>query len=533
MKYLVIFLFLMGFIGIAYAMHDPSQPYTHSIILPPDVKGATFEEFMKWCEPYYKERCADMYEKNKTSKSPIPLKLNNLASELWYDHDYIIGGTILDIRGYGQSERVYDIQINSFFKPKEGTGSKVITVYGYPNFYNVKGDSGIFFIKKQDAKWVFGEYGAKATPECPPELMYHQPIEPQAYTRVPASGTNFDHMIDCYPHYYKKYLPQYMKLHGATQFPSPFSQLKDKVPATEVVCDEGLTLIQKYDDAPVCVTESTKQKLIERGWTKITSINLTLHDTQSWGYIKDISILDNDYVGITMSYPTNEAYHELYPDEHNSIIGNCDVHHDSAVLSILYLKDINPDVNTVTFTKEGKNFDGMSCNDAFWKEMTLNGYCGPPPHFMLQAETLTPSITDAQKMVDFALDVPKYLPAGYDVQKISVDSDRKRAMLFISQMPVTNETDMCKFTWADEGIYLSYVSLPEDTPRFGNDPKKERITINENRGFVEHRWVGDRFGTPIPQRSEIIWHVPEDNLVLDMLSSLPSEELIRIAESLE
>lgn len=268
MKYFVILLIFVGFSGIAYAIHDPNQPQPHSIILPPEIKEKSFEEFMEWCEPYYKDRCADIYEKNKTSQLSIPLKLNDLASKLWYDHDYIIDGTILDIRGYGQSERVYDIQINSFFKPEEGTGSKVITVYGSPNFSNSKGDRGIFFIKKDDARWTFGEYGAKATSECLPELMYHQPLEPQVYTRVPASPIDFGYAVDCYPHYYKKYLPQYMKARGATEFPSPLSQQRDGVSPDEVVCNEGLELIMKNNGQATCVKPETKQKLVERGWSK-------------------------------------------------------------------------------------------------------------------------------------------------------------------------------------------------------------------------------------------------------------------------
>jgi hypothetical protein len=76
------------------------------------------------------------------------------------------------------------------------------------------------------------------------------------------------------------------------------------------------------------------------------------------------------------------------------------------------------------------------------------------------------------------------------------------------------------------------VSLPEDAPRFSNDPDRERITINENRGYVKYREIGDRAGTPIPQGSEVTWHIPEGNLVLNMYSSLSSEELIKIAESI-
>ena len=57
------FVFALGFIGTAVAIHDPNQSQIHSIILPPDMKEKTFEEFMEWCEPYYGELCIELKEK--------------------------------------------------------------------------------------------------------------------------------------------------------------------------------------------------------------------------------------------------------------------------------------------------------------------------------------------------------------------------------------------------------------------------------------------------------------------------------------
>lgn len=44
------------------------------------------------------------------------------------------------------------------------------------------------------------------------------------------------------------------------------------VPIVAIQCKEGLELIQKYDGTPACVTESTKTKLVERGWAKQSSL---------------------------------------------------------------------------------------------------------------------------------------------------------------------------------------------------------------------------------------------------------------------
>ncbi|MBI4131321.1 MAG: hypothetical protein HY476_02375 [Nitrosarchaeum sp.] len=65
---------IFGFTGIAFATHDPTQPYIHSIILPFDMKEKTFEEFMEWCKPYYGERCTELYEKNLVLNVLSPLK---------------------------------------------------------------------------------------------------------------------------------------------------------------------------------------------------------------------------------------------------------------------------------------------------------------------------------------------------------------------------------------------------------------------------------------------------------------------------
>lgn len=78
MKYFVIFLVFITFfiisLNLAFATHNPEQPHIHSIILPPDMREKTFEEFMEWCKPRYGERCTELYEKNHVSNMFPPLK---------------------------------------------------------------------------------------------------------------------------------------------------------------------------------------------------------------------------------------------------------------------------------------------------------------------------------------------------------------------------------------------------------------------------------------------------------------------------
>ncbi|MDH3203350.1 MAG: hypothetical protein OEL81_01570 [Nitrosopumilus sp.] len=49
---------------------------------------------------------------------------------------------------------------------------------------------------------------------------------------------------------------------------SPLWQQKFGTEWNEILCNPGLSLVQKYDGSPACVKPETKQKLIERGWAK-------------------------------------------------------------------------------------------------------------------------------------------------------------------------------------------------------------------------------------------------------------------------
>jgi len=50
--------------------------------------------------------------------------------------------------------------------------------------------------------------------------------------------------------------------------PSPKKQLESGVTPENVICREGLQLIFKQNNSPSCVTPSTAEKLIQRGWTR-------------------------------------------------------------------------------------------------------------------------------------------------------------------------------------------------------------------------------------------------------------------------
>lgn len=55
-------------------------------------------------------------------------------------------------------------------------------------------------------------------------------------------------------------------------FGSPYKQVSIGIEPENVLCKDGLVLIQKYDGSPACVKPETVQKLVERGWTTLEII---------------------------------------------------------------------------------------------------------------------------------------------------------------------------------------------------------------------------------------------------------------------
>lgn len=76
----------------------------------------------------------------------------------------------------------------------------------------------------------------------------------------------------------------------------PLKQFKDGFAIDEIYCKDDLVLLPKYDDTPACVTEQTKQKLIERGWTKRVLPEIDLHS-------KERIAREVGYIGLLMMVP--------------------------------------------------------------------------------------------------------------------------------------------------------------------------------------------------------------------------------------
>ena len=77
---------------------------------------------------------------------------------------------------------------------------------------------------------------------------------------------------------------------------SPLQQFKSGIPASDVKCADGLTLVIKSEDgSPACVKSDTVQKLIERSWAKeIVTTNQTFPSQNS----NSSRILTNPIAGL-------------------------------------------------------------------------------------------------------------------------------------------------------------------------------------------------------------------------------------------
>ena len=83
--------------------------------------------------------------------------------------------------------------------------------------------------------------------------------------------------------------------------------------------------MSKHDGSPACVKPETKEKLEQRGWSYHKESLFILDDNQQdiGRYLKHVSILDENRIDATVSYPTNTAHHEMYSDEYQSIVSDC------------------------------------------------------------------------------------------------------------------------------------------------------------------------------------------------------------------
>ena len=199
------------------------------------------------------------------------LKLDEFSRDLWHESYLIAEAKVTGIKNsQGPYLHTYEIRMDDTLKPIGGfIGSETILVHGTPSFDIGAEESGIFFINRENARFVFGEHGDKMIPGCTADMMYHKSrlLHPSV-ENVHESTFNTEDALHCYPVYYRQHLPEFIKAHEAT-VPSPSTQVSDGILPYHVICKEGLSLLLKPPgyEVPACVKKTTFNELVTRGWS--------------------------------------------------------------------------------------------------------------------------------------------------------------------------------------------------------------------------------------------------------------------------
>jgi len=92
-------------------------------------------------------------------------------------------------------------------------------------------------------------------------------------------------------------------------FPPPLQQLDSGLSLEQIICKDGLVLIQKHDDIPACVKPSTASSLVERGW----EMGMT-HDKRvagEGGYLATFMVLQvaepDQTIALDLQGPSNQV----------------------------------------------------------------------------------------------------------------------------------------------------------------------------------------------------------------------------------
>ena len=199
------------------------------------------------------------------------LKLDEFSRDLWHESYLIAEATVTDIKNtQGLHLHAYEMHIDDTLKPLgDFIGSETILVHGTPSFDIEVGETGIFFINRENARFVFGEQGDKMIPGCTAEMMYHKSrlLHPSV-ENVHESTFDTEDALHCYPVFYRQHLAEFITAHEST-VPSPRTQVSDGILPYHVICKEGLSLLLKPPEyeIPACVKKTTFDELVTRGWS--------------------------------------------------------------------------------------------------------------------------------------------------------------------------------------------------------------------------------------------------------------------------
>ena len=218
---------------------------------------------------FFSSANAIQYQSSETDK-PVNSKnsIHVIPEVLWDIHEVILDGTIVE---YNNNTWTYHIKINHVFKGS--LNSDLISAEGFDVWnYFEKGDRALFYLYdispvSANYKYKITDYSVKTSPVCDARsLIQISPILPNDPNRIVRGHPNIpaDWEDPCVPDYFS-YDPDFFNFREVI---TPLKQLKHKIPIDKIRCyDDKVLLFRNSNGSPACVTEQTKQKLVERGWT--------------------------------------------------------------------------------------------------------------------------------------------------------------------------------------------------------------------------------------------------------------------------
>jgi len=295
MKYLVIFLILIGLVGIMLLIGNASAEASPLILSKVELWGPSsfIENDVKFCientvgqlGPWAVGWIEIKNTKDKTITaqditlhagavhSLIPITIGAKESCIFQTQDQITtrigpggsGGNGPPF-GYDNSTIVFDYTV-------EENGKKTHYTDTTPEISDISGDTRIWQLI--DGNWLFKEGSIDN-------------VLPRT------NGGSFSTDKTVYP------LPWENR--------PPLKQFKDGIDPSVIHCNDKLVLIQKYDGAPACVKPETKEKLIERGWARSDSPLINLGPIDADIVQKQTIILDR---GID-DLDSGTSFHPIY-----------------------------------------------------------------------------------------------------------------------------------------------------------------------------------------------------------------------------
>lgn len=162
----------------------------------------------------------------------------------------------------------------------------------------------------------------------------------------------------------------------------------------------------------------------------------------------------------------------------------------------------------------------------------------PEPILALMPGKTASNAQEATIAAKYSVKEPTYLPKGYQVRTINVDDVNGVTIMLISKRPVTDQTTDRDFTWNDGGIWLSYsppalnFNKEKFIPAWVAEYSGTQLNINGYDVVVHDIKTGmTAEGTVAHSPAELV--LIGDKTVLSISGFLPTEELIKIARSMQ